>query len=215
MNYASLVNDIVNTMENDEPEFLACVPNFIDTTEQRLVRELDTYGYSVYASVAVSAATRFVTKPTDFRVPLSFTVVVSGSASDLYLKTEEFCRQYWPVYTSVGVPGFYANRGSTQFLIVPTPLSTYDGELNYVARPPALSSATSTNWNTDFASDALFYGSMAEANRFAKNWNAAQQWDTKFAEAVSTLTNEARRTRRDDQQPNNNVVGTNTLTGAP
>jgi hypothetical protein len=41
----------------------------------------------------------------------------------LFLRTDEYLRDYWPETTSVGVPKYYANRGYTQLYLAPTPNS--------------------------------------------------------------------------------------------
>jgi len=208
MNYNSLVDSIIDTQEDDGQEFVSAIPNFIDIAEETLTKALDTYGFQVRTSIALSAGSYLLTKPSDYRYPKAMWAFISGEAHPLYKRTDEYCRQYWPIRTSTAIiPKYYSDWDAQSYYIVPTPTSTLDMEFVYCVRPTALSSAHQTNWFTEQASDALFYKSMAEANRFAKNWLASKEWDQKFAEAVAIMTGLDDKTRRDDQQNNSSISG--------
>jgi hypothetical protein len=86
------------------------------------------------------------------------------------------------------------------------------GEIVYVRRPLALASATSTsatttNYYSEFCYDALFYACMIEATRYAKSWDTVQVWQGDYVNAIEGLRNQARRTRQDDMESANSPVG--------
>jgi len=199
-NYTYLVNDIINASENDGTEFVNYIPNMVNRAEERLTRDLDDYGLVTYTSVAVSSGNNIVTLPSGTRILKNLNITVSGTRINLLQRTDEYVRDYWPVSASTGTPQYYARRNNTTLLLAPTPVSTVDGEVVHISRPTTLTSTTNTNYFTDFCYDALFNASMVEAMVFQKDYQTASLFEQRYKEAVSTLQNQARRTRRDDMQ---------------
>ncbi|NBR00609.1 MAG: hypothetical protein EBT97_09200 [Actinobacteria bacterium] len=211
--YTQLYDYIRSATENDDTEFAAAIPTFIDQTRMRLARDIDTYGFVVYTTAAVS--TYLVSIPSDALVLKNVTYVSAGRYSQLIMRTDEFLREYWPQRTSVGEPKYYARWGYNQILVAPAPSTSASLEISYVQIPTSIGSVgTSTNWLTEYAPEALFYGCMQEACMFMKNYQAAALWEGKYQDAVGKLRNEARRTRQDDNLNNNSPAGgDNTLQG--
>jgi len=211
--YTELYNYIKSASENDDTEFAQAIPTFIDQTRMRLSRDIDTYGFVVYTTAAVS--TYLVSVPSDALVLKAVNYVSAGRYSQLIMRTDEFLREYWPDRTSVGEPKYYARWGFNQILIAPAPYTSASLEISYVQIPTSIGSVgTSTNWLTEYAPEALFYGCMQEACMFMKNYQAAAIWEGKYQDAVGKLRNEARRTRQDDNLNNNSPAGgDNTLQG--
>jgi len=196
--YTYLVNDIISACENDGTEFLAYVPNMVNRAEERLTRDLDDYGLVVQTSIAVSANNAEITLPIGTRIVKNFNLISNGSKINLLLKTDEFLNAVWPTSASTEVPRYYARVTDTRVRLAPTPASTSDGILMTVARPVTLTSANPTNYFTEICYDALFNASMVEAMIFTKNFSAVQLFEQRYMQAVETLRNQARRTRRDD-----------------
>jgi len=209
MDYESLVSLISNTAENTEDSFMSNMPNFINLTGGKMIRDLDAFGMVITTSVALSAGSSTITVPQDFRIPKSFIVVVSGRRKQLQWRTLEYCYDYWPDSASSDptlTPDYYGIQGS-DFIIVPTPASTFPVQLSYISSVTALSTVASTNYFTDKCSDALFYGSMVEALRYDKNFADAAQWQTAYSGALESIKNEERRTRQDNQANNASPSG--------
>lgn len=211
--YTQLYDYIRSATENDDTEFAQAIPTFIDQTRMRLSRDIDTYGFVVYTTAAVS--TYLVSVPSDALVLKAVNYVSAGRYSQLIMRTDEFLREYWPQRTSVGEPKYYARWGFNQILIAPAPSTSASLEISYVQIPTSIGSVgTSTNWLTEYAPEALFYGCMQEACMFMKNYQAAAIWEGKYQDAVAKLRNEARRTRQDDNLKNDSPAGgDNTLQG--
>lgn len=211
-NYTQLYNYIKSASENEDSEFADAIPTFIDQTRMRLARDIDTYGLVVYTTV--TATSYLVSVPADALVLKAVTYVSAGRYSQLIMRTDEFLREYWPDRASVGDPKYYARWGFGSLLIAPAP-SSATIELSYVQIPTSIGPVgTSTNWLTEYAPEALFYGCMQEACMFMKNYDAATLWESKYQDAVAKLRNEARRTRQDDNLNNNSPAGgDNTLQG--
>lgn len=210
--YNYLVNDILAATENSSTEFLNYIPYMVNKAEERLVKDLDDYGLVTYTSVAVSAGEPILTLPAGTRVVKNFNIVSNGSRINILLRTDEYINDYWPVITSVGEPRYYAKRNNSTVLIAPTPASTYDGTVVHINRPVTLTSATPTNYYTDYCYDLLFAASMIEAMMYQKDFNGINSFTQRYMALLDLQRNQARRTRRDDlQTPASPAGGDNTL----
>lgn len=204
--YTYLVDDITQACENDGTEFQTYIPKMVNRAEERMTRDLDDYGLVTYTSVAVSANNNRVTLVSGTRIVKNFNVTTSATPTTdptrihLLQRTDEFIKDYWPVSASTGTPIYYGRRDNTTVIIAPTPVSTLNGELAYVAKPVALTTATPNNYFSDFCYDALFNASMVEAMMFMKDYPTVQLFEQRYAQSLQTLQNQARRTRRDDME---------------
>jgi hypothetical protein len=213
-NYTYLVNDIIETTENDNSDFASAIPKFVNRAELRLTKDLDDYGLVTYTSVAVSSGKNIINLPAGTRILKNFNINNAGTKINLLQRTDEFLNDYWNVSASTGTPRYYARRNNTTVLIAPTAVSTVDGMVVHISRPTTLSSATNTNYFSDFCYNALYNASMVEALLFMKNYEAITIYESRYKEEVQALRNQARRTRRDDMQtPASPAGGDNTILG--
>jgi len=213
-NYTYLVNDIIETTENDNSDFTSAIPKFVNRAELRLTKDLDDYGLVTYTSVAVSSGKNIINLPSGTRILKNFNINNSGTKINLLQRTDEFINDYWSVSASTGTPQYYARRNNTTVLIAPTAVSTVDGVIVHISRPTTLSSASDTNYFSDFCYNALYNASMVEALLFMKNYEAITIYETRYKEEVQALRNQARRTRRDDMEtPASPAGGDNTILG--
>ena len=210
--YTYLVDDIIESTENDNSDFASAIPKFVNRAELRLTTDLDDYGLVTHTSVAVSSGKNVITLPSGTRVIKNVNINNAGTRINLVQRTDEFINDYWSVSASTGTPEYYARRDNTTILIAPTPVSTVDGIVAHISRPVTLSSATNTNYFSDFCYNALYNASMVEALLFMKNYEAIAVYESRYKEDVLALRNQARRTRRDDMEsPANPAGGDNTI----
>jgi hypothetical protein len=213
-NYTYLVNDIIETTENDNSDFTSAIPKFVNRAELRLTKDLDDYGLVTYTSVAVSSGKNIINLPSGTRILKNFNINNAGTKINLLQRTDEFLNDYWDVSASTGTPQYYARRDNTTVLIAPTAVSTVDGVIVHISRPTTLSSASDTNYFSDFCYNALYNASMVEALLFMKNYEAITVYESRYKEEVQALRNQARRTRRDDMEtPASPAGGDNTILG--
>jgi len=208
--YSYLVTDIKNTAENDSTEFLDQIPYFINKAELQLTKDLDDFGLDVFTTITLSASNPIVSIPSGTRLirNVNYTTSVSNIKTNLLQRTYEYAIDYFPYASaSTGTPRYYARKNNTQIYIVPTPASTVTGEIQTVARPASLTSASPTNYYSEFCYNALFYRCMFEANFFMKNWEVSQVWEAQYKNSIDGLRNQARRTRQDDMETPRSPVG--------
>ena len=223
--YAYLKADIINTTENDSTEFENQIPYFVEKAEIRLTKDLDDVGLTNYSSFTFIASNPVVSLPADTRIIRNVTYKTSTSSNitTLLQRPYEYAIDYWGFASaSTGTPRYYARKNNTSIYIVPTPASTLSGEIAYVRRPLGLASATGTsattsNYFSEYCYDALFYACMMEAVRFQKDPQGMQMWQGDYVNAVEGLRNQARRSRQDNMEtaaspaggPNTLVPGSN------
>mgnify|MGYP003642046221 FL=1 len=214
-NYAFLKTDLINTSENDSTEYADQIPKFVEKAEDRLVKELDDPGLDNFASFTFTASSPTVSLPVDSLIVrnVSFTTSTSSLITPLLQRTYEYAIDYWPYASaSVGTPRYYSRKNNTSIYIVPTPTSALSGEIQYTRRPIPLSSATGTsattsNYFSEFTYNALFNACMVEASKFTKSWDIVQVWESSYTNSVDALRNQARRMRQDDMENPRNPVG--------
>jgi hypothetical protein len=210
--YETLRDDLVENMEEDSQEFLAALPKIIARAQSYLQRRLDSPQINRFATVSCSAGVREVSLPADLRVLKAAQGEFNGQTQNLIQQTNEYLTEYWPVYTSVGTPKYFANKDNTAIFLAPTPVSAAPIVLEYVPEVTVLASTAPTNWFSQNAEAAFFAAGMMAANLWTKNANATQLWKATADEELAALNNESRRTRRSDTadrtsgSPENNIA---------
>jgi hypothetical protein len=227
--YSYLKTDIINTTENDSTEFSDQIPKLIEKAELRLTKDLDDVGLDEYTAITFTAANASITlndrvriiRNVNYTTSVSVTATPAASKVNLLQRTYEYATDYWPVATSTGTPRYYSRKTNGSIYIVPTPVSTLSGVVQTASRPLALASATGTsvttsNYYSEYCYDALFYGCLLEATMYMKDWATLPVWQQQYDTAITTLRNQARRTRQDDMEvaaspaggPNTIIQGT-------
>lgn len=93
-----------------------------------------------------------------------------------------------------GRPRFYAHVGET-FELYPTPDQTYNIELLYYQKIPALSGSQTSNWILDMAPDAYLYGALLQAAPYLGEDERVQVWNGLYTAAISELNAANEKTR--------------------
>lgn len=209
--YSTLVTDIIANMEEDSTEFTSALPSIIERAQGYLQRRADPINILRHAVVSVSASLRTADLPSDVLVLKSVQLATDSGSINLLQQTNEYLVAYWPVFTSVGTPKYYAAKDNSQIFLAPTPVSSLVATIEYVAKVTVLSSALPTNWFSENADSAFFAAAMMYANMWAKNSSAIQFWKGLADEEIAAINNEARRSRRSDTvdrsggTPENNI----------
>jgi len=213
--YSYLKTDIINTSENDSTEFADQITYFVNRAEDRLIKELDDSGLDYYTTVTFTASNPTVSLPDGALVVrnVNYKTSASSNIKTLLQRPYEYAIDYWGYASaSTGTPRYYARKNNTSIYIVPTPASTLTGEIQYTKRPLALASATDTsattsNYFSEFCYTALFNACMIEANVYMKSWNTVPLWESQYKNSIDALRNQARRTRQDDMEIAANPAG--------
>jgi hypothetical protein len=149
--FNQLKQDLIDLTENNSSDFSSESPQFIDTAERRLARELiNVPELYKHQNATLTIGDAFVTKPTDLITIISFQVLSSASArTALEYRDVGYINEYWPTRTSTSTPKYYADWDNDFYIIAPTPSAALTVEINYRTRFSSLSGSNTTNWLTD------------------------------------------------------------------
>tara|TARA_R110000803_G_scaffold67511_1_gene129245 strand:+ start:1257 stop:1904 length:648 start_codon:yes stop_codon:yes gene_type:complete len=189
---STLKTAIQDYSESTETSFVTNLPNFIKTTEERILKSVQLDDFIKNVTGTATASSPFLGSPSDYLSSFSLAVIDSSSNYNyLQLKHPSFIRDFTPASSTTGLPKYYAEFDENTFILAPTPDTTYTFELHYFFRPSSLTSAgdSGTTWLSDNAPNALLYGSLTEAMVYLKNYESLPIYEQRFQEAIALLKN--------------------------
>tara|TARA_Y100001951_G_scaffold68871_1_gene55808 strand:+ start:38 stop:682 length:645 start_codon:yes stop_codon:yes gene_type:complete len=185
----TLKQAIQDYVENDEATFVNNLNNFIENTEERILKlvDLDYFRKNVTASVA--SGNKFLALPSDYLATFSLSIINSGSNEFLLQKDVNFLQEYAPDPAVTGTPKYYGLFDVDNLILAPTPNQAYTAELHYYYRPQSITSSSSgTSWFGENAPDVLLYGCLVEAYTFMKGEpTITQLYEQRFVESLTRL----------------------------
>jgi len=185
--YDSLVNDISTYLERTDTATLEKIPQFIMLAEQIIAADIKFLGNLNVVQSNMVANEDVLDKPARWRKTVSMNITVDGKRQPVLLRDYEYLREYWPDPTQTDTPLYYSDYDYTHWLVAPTPDTNYTFEVLYYQRVPPLSSANQTNWFTEYAPQAMLYGSLLQAMPFLKNDERVQLWQAMYQQAIEML----------------------------
>jgi hypothetical protein len=187
MTYDSLVNDISTYLERTDTATLEKIPQFIMLAEQIIAADIKFLGNLNVVQSNMVANEDVLDKPARWRKTVSMNITVDGKRQPVLLRDYEYLREYWPDPTQTDTPLYYSDYDYTHWLVAPTPDTNYTFEVLYYQRVPPLSSANQANWFTEYAPQAMLYGSLLQAMPFLKNDERVQLWQAMYQQAIEML----------------------------
>lgn len=190
MTYDSLAEDIETYLERTDQATIDKIPTFIMLAEQVLAADLKFLGNLTVATSNMVQGQATIDKPARWRKTVSMNVTVGGQRQPVLLRKYEYLREYWPDPTQEGAPKYYCDYDYTHWLVAPTPDDDYSYEVLYYERLQPLDSSNQSNWFTQYAPQALLYGSLLQAMPFLKNDERMQMWQAQYDQIVNILKTE-------------------------
>ncbi len=190
MTYDSLVADVSSYLERTDTATLQKIPTFIMLAEQIIASQIKFLGNLTPMTSTMTANQPIIDKPARWHKTVSMNVTVGGVKTPVLLRKYEYLREYWPNPTETGVPAYYGDYDYTHWLVAPTPDDDYVFEVLYYERVQPLDSSNQTNWFTQYAPQALLYGSLLQAMPFLKNDSRMQMWQAQYDAIMQTLKQE-------------------------
>ncbi len=190
MTYDNLVTDIEKYLERTDTATIERIPTFIGLAEQVLAADLKFLGNLTVVTSTMVQGEAVIDKPARWRKTVSMNVTVGGQRTPILLRKYEYLREYWPDPTDTDVPLFYCDYDYTHWLVAPTPDDDYAYEVLYYERVQPLDSSNQSNWFTQYAPQALLYGSLLQAMPFLKNDERIPMWQQQYSAIVNTLKTE-------------------------
>ena len=208
--YAELTTQILNYTETSTDVLTSTITNdFIEHTENRLLRDLDLDVFKSHQNSTLTADSPFLSlpggttpEPTSLATIRTVMVYASTSSARDFLEQRDisFMNEYWPNRTSTGTPKYWAWWDENTIYLAPTPSSALYVELGITRLPTRLSSSNTTSWLGNNAPVALLYGCLAEAFKFLKGpAEMLQLYEQSYQRAIQELMIEQQgRHRRDE-----------------
>jgi len=192
MTYDSLVENIQSYLERTDTATIEKIPLFIMLAEQVIASQIKFLGNLTVNTSTMVIGDATIQKPVRWHKTVSMNVTVSGERQPVLLRKYEYLREYWPNPTDEGVPKFYCDYDYDHWLIAPTPDVAYNFEVLYYQRVQPLDSSNQTNWFTNYAPQALLFGSLMQAMPFLRNDERMPFFQQQYDLIMQTLMAEDR-----------------------
>ena len=189
MTYDSLTSTVLQYLERSDAAVVAAIPTFITLCEFEIAQEIKTLGQLQVATSNMTASNPVLAKPARWRKTVSMTVNTGSATQPVLLRKFEYLMNYWPNSSLTGTPLYYADTDYQHWYFAPTPDQAYSFEVLYYERISPLSSTNQTNWLTQYAPNAMLYGTLLQAMPFLKN-DARAIFQQKYTEAITALKTE-------------------------
>ncbi len=190
--YSELKQAIQDYTENDETTFVSNLNNFIQNTEERILKGVQLTVFRKNVSGSATTGNQYLAAPTDFLAPYSMSVVNGSNKEFLLYKDVNFLQSYNPNSASTGTPKYYGYFDVDNFILAPTPDADYSVEIHYLYRPASLTTQgdSGTTWLSQNAPVTMLYGSLVEAYTFMKGEpDVIQNYAQQFVNSLGQLKN--------------------------
>lgn len=187
MTYDTLVENIQSYLERTDTATLDKIPLFIMLAEQVIASQIKFLGNLTVVEANMTASNPIINKPVRWHKTVSMNVTIDGVKQPVLLRKYEYLREYWPDQSQTDVPKFYCDYDYENWLVAPTPADNFDFEVLYYERVQPLDSSNQTNWFTQYAPQALLYGSLLQAMPFLKNDERTPIWQAQYQAIMQTL----------------------------
>ena len=203
--YAELKTAIQQYADNTETTFVANLPTFIKTVEERILKSVDLETFRKNVTGTLQANSQFLAVPSDYLASFSLSTQFDGTVSGVSITPKTFLLQkdvnFIQTYTpapqdttasllQVGRPLYYAYFDQDNFIIAPVPDDKYKMELHYFYRPQSLTAVgdNNTTWLSENAPNAMLFGSLVEATVYMKGEpDIMQMYNERFSESIARL----------------------------
>lgn len=192
MTYDSLVENVQSYLERTDAATLEKIPLFIMLAEQTIASQVKFLGNLTVQASTMTASSNVIDKPARWHKTVSMNITVAGKRQPVLLRKYEYLREYWPNPSNTGTPKFYCDYDYTHWMIAPTPSESFVFEVLYYERLQPLDSSNQSNWFTNYAPQALLYGTLLQAMPFLKNDDRVPLWQGMYQQAMDVLVAEDR-----------------------
>ena len=188
--YDELKDSIADFLNRDD--LTSVIPDFITLAEADMNRGLRHWRQEKRSTAELD--TQYSAIPADFMEAIRF-YITSNDTSPLELisQSEMVDRRYRSGDTS-GKPAYYAVTAG-EIEVYPTPDGTYDAELYYYSRIPALSASNTSNWVLEYFADAYLYGALVHSAPYLKDDARTQVWASLYQNALNAINMESEKSK--------------------
>ena len=168
--YAELKTAIGEWLNRDDLD--SVIPNFISLAEAQFTRTIRHRTMGVRADATLDTPSFAV--PGDWLQTIRFQLNTNPVTPLLFVTPEQALEES-QVYSAAQQPLFYTMIGE-QFQVVPAPDGSYDAELLYYGKIPALSDSVATNWLLTESPDLYLYAALVQTAPYLKEDERLSIW---------------------------------------
>jgi|TARA_E500000305_G_C3974055_1_gene213440 hypothetical protein len=195
MNYATLVSNIQNYMEDDSTELSNSINDIIAQAEEMVFQRLPSLPCFRQLTTGSLVIGTFDYTVANARMIRQVSITDSDSnISFLDHRVDSYLRDYHPKTSTTSTPEMYSTKNSTTSGIIitlaPTPSATLAFQVDFIAPVTGLSSSNTTTWIGDNAENVLLNAALYETSAFLRNKNTVELYKAKFDEAVALFQQE-------------------------
>ena len=181
-NYAGLKGAIADFLNRDD--LTARIPDFITLAEASINREIRHYEMENRATAELSG--QYLDRPNDWMETIRFHVTGSGTTNLKLLSAAAMADKRQGAEDTTGHPKYYCHV-ERAFEVYPTADATYEVELYYYQKVPALSASNATNWLLTDHPDVYLYGSLMHSAPYLAEDERVGVWAQLYAAAVKRV----------------------------
>ena len=187
MTYDNLVSDVQKYMERNDASFVDQIPSLIGLAEQALASELKTLLQLNVVETTLLAGQFILQKPARWRKTISF----KSNGQPLLERSQDYLAQY-TAEGSDGTPLYYGSYDYQNWMIAPAPAVDTPLEIIYYSLVSPLSTDNQQNLFTQYAPQALLFGTLLQAQGYLKALDKLPVWKQYYVDAVTALKAEDR-----------------------
>ena len=195
MNYATLVSNIQNFVEDDSTELSNSIDQIISQAEEMVFQRLPSL--PCFRQIRTN---NFVVGEADVVIPSARMVrqfSVTDSSSNVFFldhRIDSYLKDYHPNSSSTSTPEMYSTKAASTsgvtLTVAPTPSATLAYEVDFIAPVTGLSSSNTTTWIGDNAENVLLSASLYEVSTFLKAQEMITLYKAQFDEAIALFQQE-------------------------
>ena len=185
MTYDNLVQDVINYMERNDPQFVAQIPSLIGLAESAIAAELKTYLQMTVVETTLLENQVILAKPARWRK----TVSLKTNGKPMLMRSQDYIAQYQSE-SDPGVPLYYAEYDYNNWAFAPAPDVDYPVEIIYYSEIQPLDSSNQQNLFTREAPQAMLFGTLLQAQGYLKALDKLPIWKGYYTDCLDALKKE-------------------------
>jgi hypothetical protein len=188
--YAELQTAVADFLNRDD--LTSAIPTFISLAETQMQREIRHHKMMQRSEAEIDS--RYFGLPPEWLETVRFHVAGDRTYRLELTSMDDMLQLRQANADLSGRPTHFAHIGE-QLEVYPTPDGTYDVELLYYEKIPALSESNTSNWLLADHPDAYLYGALMQSAPYLSEDARMQVWSTLYAGAVASINTETRKAR--------------------
>lgn len=183
-NYSELKSTVADWL--NRADLTSVIPSFIALAESQFNRDERLRTRDSMVRATASFDQQYEALPADYLEMANIQINGQIPFGKLQFVSLQQIDSYKDSYMTNGVPKYYTIVGN-QIELLPTPGATYQAEMVYFAKIPALSDTNPTNWLLTKHPDVYLYGTLIQSAPYLKDDDRMATWINLYERAVGDI----------------------------